>query len=199
MLVQHNVPPAVADELTPPFRDVFPDSKVAQNFSSRWTKTACMINGAIAPSITVRLFDQECGVVRTHFLDMCLLSLRALKESFQEWMKLSPSTISGGKAALAWVLTIPLWTWDAGTLLKLEFCRKIPLCIWWGALVISSIIQQKRLEWLLQSKYCDYTAKLNALAIIVINFKRYLDFRLKNYSLTYFSGSTRAPRERPAL
>ena len=33
-----------------------------------------MINGAIAPSITVRLFDQECGVVRTHFLDMCLLS-----------------------------------------------------------------------------------------------------------------------------
>ena len=49
MLVQYNVPLAVADELTPLIRDVFPDSKIAQNFSSRWTKTACMINGAIAP------------------------------------------------------------------------------------------------------------------------------------------------------
>ena len=106
MLVQHNVPLAVADELTPLFRDVFPDSKIAQNFSSRRTKTACMINGAIAPffqralvqsmqlspfalaidgsndntstekmnPLTVRLFDQECGVVRTQFLDMCLSS-----------------------------------------------------------------------------------------------------------------------------
>ena len=41
MLVQHNVPLAVADELTPLFRDVFSDSKIAQNFASQRTKTTC--------------------------------------------------------------------------------------------------------------------------------------------------------------
>ncbi len=49
MLVQHNIPLALADELTPLFRDVFSDSEIAKNFSSKRTKTACMINGAIAP------------------------------------------------------------------------------------------------------------------------------------------------------
>ena len=49
LLVQHNIPLAVADELTPLFQDVFPDSKIAQNLASRHTKTACMINGAVAP------------------------------------------------------------------------------------------------------------------------------------------------------
>lgn len=49
MLVQHNIPLALANELTPLFRDIFSDSEIAKNFSSRWTKTACIINGAIAP------------------------------------------------------------------------------------------------------------------------------------------------------
>ena len=49
MLVQHNIPFSVADELTPLFQDIFPDSEIAKHYSSRRTKTACMINGAIAP------------------------------------------------------------------------------------------------------------------------------------------------------
>lgn len=49
MLVQHNIPLSVADELTPLFRDIFSDSEIAKQYSSRRTKTACMINGAIAP------------------------------------------------------------------------------------------------------------------------------------------------------
>ena len=49
MLVQHNIPLAVADELTPLFRDIFSDSEIAKSFSSRRMKTACIINGAIAP------------------------------------------------------------------------------------------------------------------------------------------------------
>ncbi|CAB4028807.1 Hypothetical predicted protein [Paramuricea clavata] len=48
MLVQHNIPLAVADELTPPFQDIFSDSEIAKNYSSRRTKTACIINGAVA-------------------------------------------------------------------------------------------------------------------------------------------------------
>ncbi|CAB3996138.1 Hypothetical predicted protein [Paramuricea clavata] len=49
MLVQHNIPLAVADELTPLFQDIFSDSEIAKNYSSRRTKTACIINGAVAP------------------------------------------------------------------------------------------------------------------------------------------------------
>ena len=48
MLVQHNIPLSLADELTPLSQDIFPDSE------SRQTKTACLINGAIAP-----LYQQE--------------------------------------------------------------------------------------------------------------------------------------------
>ena len=48
MLVKHNIPLAVVDERTPLFQDVFSDSQIAKNFSSRRTKT-CIINGAVAP------------------------------------------------------------------------------------------------------------------------------------------------------
>ena len=49
MLVQNNVPLALADELTLLFRDIFCDSEIAQRYASRQTKTACIINGAVAP------------------------------------------------------------------------------------------------------------------------------------------------------
>lgn len=57
MLVQHNIPLALADELTPLFHDVFSDSEIARNFSSKRTKTACIINGAIAPSFQYILVE----------------------------------------------------------------------------------------------------------------------------------------------
>ena len=49
MLVQNNVPLALADELTLLFRDIFSDSEIARRYASRQTKTACIINGAVAP------------------------------------------------------------------------------------------------------------------------------------------------------
>ena len=39
LLVQHNIPLALADELTPLSRDVFPDSQIAKSYSSKRTKT----------------------------------------------------------------------------------------------------------------------------------------------------------------
>jgi hypothetical protein len=57
MLVKHNVPLAVADELTPLFRDIFSDSEIAKSYSSRCMKTACIINGAIAPMYQKTLVD----------------------------------------------------------------------------------------------------------------------------------------------
>ena len=50
MLVQHNIPLSLSDELTPLFYDIFSDSEIAKKLSSRRTKTACIINGAIAPT-----------------------------------------------------------------------------------------------------------------------------------------------------
>ena len=49
MLVQHNIPIALANEMTPLFQDVFSDSEIAKRYASRHTKTACLINGALAP------------------------------------------------------------------------------------------------------------------------------------------------------
>ena len=57
MLVQHNIPFALADELMPLFKDIFPDSDIAKNFSSRRTKTACIVNGAVAPFFQQCLFE----------------------------------------------------------------------------------------------------------------------------------------------
>ena len=61
MLVQHNIPFALADELTPLFQDIFPDSDIAKNFSSRRTKTACIVNGAVAPFFQQRLLENIRG------------------------------------------------------------------------------------------------------------------------------------------
>ena len=104
MLVQHNIPLSLADELTPMFKDIFPDSDIATSYASRRTKTTCIINGAIAPSYQRALVDHmkvnpfsvsvdgssdnglekmnpltvcvitKSGIVHTEFLDMCMSS-----------------------------------------------------------------------------------------------------------------------------
>ena len=53
IFAKHKIPLAIADELT---HMVFRDSEIAKSYSSRRTKTACIINGAIAP------FFQQCLV-----------------------------------------------------------------------------------------------------------------------------------------
>ena len=41
-LVHHNIP-------SPLLKNIFPDSRIAKQFSSARTKVTCMINGALAP------------------------------------------------------------------------------------------------------------------------------------------------------
>ena len=48
-MVEHNVPFAVADHLSPLLRVVFPDSQIVKRYSSARTKTTSMLNLAIAP------------------------------------------------------------------------------------------------------------------------------------------------------
>ena len=84
MLVQHNIPFALADELTPLLQDIFSDSEIAKNFSSRRTKTACMINGAIAP------FFLECFLehIRSN-----PFSLAVHGSSNSDFEKMNPLTV----------------------------------------------------------------------------------------------------------
>ena len=49
LLVQHNVPLAIADHLSPLVRDIFGDSETAQDYASARTKTTCIVNGSLAP------------------------------------------------------------------------------------------------------------------------------------------------------
>lgn len=46
-LIQHNLPLATADHLGPLFREVFPDSKIANSYRSARTKTRAILNEAI--------------------------------------------------------------------------------------------------------------------------------------------------------
>ena len=62
LLVQHNVPLAVADHLSPLFRDIFPDSKIAKGYAAGRTKTTCILNGSIAPYFKATLVD----VMKSH-------------------------------------------------------------------------------------------------------------------------------------
>ena len=57
MLVHHNILLALADELTPLFQDIFSDSEIPKNYSSRRTKTPCIINGAVAPFFQQNLVE----------------------------------------------------------------------------------------------------------------------------------------------
>ena len=57
LLVQHNVPLAGADHLSPLFRDIFPDSKIAKGYAAACTKTTYILNGSIAPYFKATLVD----------------------------------------------------------------------------------------------------------------------------------------------
>ena len=47
--MQHNIPLAFSDHLSPLLRSIFPDSEIAKSYASASTKTTCMINGSMAP------------------------------------------------------------------------------------------------------------------------------------------------------
>ena len=54
LLAQHNIPLALADHLSPMIRDIF-DCDVAKLYACAKTKTACILNGAVAPLLKQEL------------------------------------------------------------------------------------------------------------------------------------------------
>ena len=57
-LAHHNIPIAFMDHLSPMFKDMFPDSKIARGFASARTKTTCILNGALRPHFVEILTEQ---------------------------------------------------------------------------------------------------------------------------------------------
>ena len=47
-VVQHNIPLAVTNLLSPMFKDIFLGSQIAKGYASAWTKTTCILNGSLA-------------------------------------------------------------------------------------------------------------------------------------------------------
>ena len=102
-IVQHNIPLAVTDHLSPMFKEIFPDSQIAKGYASARTKTTCILNGSLAPHFKASLVatiksapfslaidgSNDSGLekmnpmtiryfaarrVKTQLLDMCLTS-----------------------------------------------------------------------------------------------------------------------------
>lgn len=58
VLAHHNVPIALADHLSPLFRDVFSDSEIAKAYSCARTKATCILNGAVGQYFQMSLVDK---------------------------------------------------------------------------------------------------------------------------------------------
>lgn len=54
-LVQHNIPLAVTDHLSPLFQEIFPDSKIAKSYGAARTKTTSILNHAMKPHFKEKL------------------------------------------------------------------------------------------------------------------------------------------------
>ena len=55
MLAEHNAPLSMADHIGPMAKKNFPDSDIAQSYHSARTKTACILNHAVAPDLKRQL------------------------------------------------------------------------------------------------------------------------------------------------
>lgn len=64
-IVEHNLPFAIADHLSPLLQDVFPDSQIAKHYSSARTKTTSMLNLALAPHFQGKIYHT---IIYTHDL-----------------------------------------------------------------------------------------------------------------------------------
>ena len=60
-LAHHNIPLATMDHLSPLFRDIFPDSKIAKGFAAARTKTSCIVNMALRPHFEESLVSHMRG------------------------------------------------------------------------------------------------------------------------------------------
>lgn len=59
VLVQDNVPFALADQLSPLFKNVFPDSMIAAEYASKTTERTHIVNGALKQHCRSKLVEER--------------------------------------------------------------------------------------------------------------------------------------------
>ena len=57
----HNISLATMDHLSPLFRDIFPDSKIAMGFAAARMKTSCIVNMVLRPHFEESLVSHMRG------------------------------------------------------------------------------------------------------------------------------------------
>ena len=57
MLAHHNIPIAISDHLSPLFKDIFSDSQIVKAYSCVRTKSACILNEALAKELQESLIE----------------------------------------------------------------------------------------------------------------------------------------------
>ena len=55
LLFRANAPFSLSDQLSPLFKEIFPDSRIAAGYASKRTKTTCIVNGALKPHFRSKL------------------------------------------------------------------------------------------------------------------------------------------------
>ena len=58
VLVHANAPFALADQFSPLFKEIFPDSQIAAGYASKRTKTTCIVNGALKGYFRSQLVEE---------------------------------------------------------------------------------------------------------------------------------------------
>ena len=88
LLVHSNVPFSVADQLSPLFKEIFPDSWIAAGYASKRTKTTCIVKGALKPYLRSKLVAEmkekpysiaidgsnDTGLLKMNPLTVCLFT-----------------------------------------------------------------------------------------------------------------------------
>ena len=139
---------------------IFPDSDIAKWYASRQTKTACLINGAIAPfycqklvnrmkttafslaidgssdtgiekmnPLTIRTYNDSCGIVQTQFLNMCMSSDSTAEGTFCKMQEALDKHGISWNNCVGICLDNTSVNMGCQTLLELELQEWMQLCI----------------------------------------------------------------------
>jgi len=84
LLVHSNVPFSVANQLSPLFKEIFPDSRIAAGYASKSTKTTCIVNGALKPYFRSKLV---AGMKDKPY------SIAIDGSNDTDWLKMNPLTV----------------------------------------------------------------------------------------------------------
>ena len=71
VLVQHNIPFSIAEDLRLLFCNIFTDGQITKAYASGRTKTTCILNNEIAPHFTGKYSVHQLNYCTVHKMYVC--------------------------------------------------------------------------------------------------------------------------------